>query len=425
MKISLYLAWLTCTCKKETTKNWHQLSRYSFSKIFLLSSSNGSSLHSLSLSFFWRITVDHFKLQTTDFFCGYTCFGVRDLNVGHGLPLAIFRRVRTTPYHAFSVHSIASVQSINLFFLAASKARPRCSTGGASTSESNFSDPGIPDSSTTTEASFASSRRPRTGPTSSPTSTSCGIGRPYGTRGRVSTGASRPSFRSRALRSRSTRSSTPFCSAPKDWTKTRAVVRARREIQIQMQMRIRISANWVKSVESQSSFFPTRKNSSYRYFCQVWLSTCLARFISCPIFFNSLQLLFVWYRKLEDENDDWRVWKKILFSLTRNIFFHCENLILGSGRARAFLRHQNDEKVARFFLVAEASFEIERCWRFGSRRWDWTRGRSWTPSSFFLWKFFFWTFRKKKHQRRHFQSLIFIPVIEMAIRNQIPLLSAL
>ena len=30
--ISLYLTWLTCTCKKETTRNWHQLSRYLFSK---------------------------------------------------------------------------------------------------------------------------------------------------------------------------------------------------------------------------------------------------------------------------------------------------------------------------------------------------------------------------------------------------------
>ena len=119
----------------------------------------------------------------------------------------------------------------NLIHISANTAKPRSFTGEASTSASNFSDPGIPDSSTTTEASSESSRRPRTGPTSSPTSTSCGTGRRFAMSGKASTATSRLSFRCRGLLSRSTPSSTPSCSAPKGRTKTRAA-RVRRESQI-------------------------------------------------------------------------------------------------------------------------------------------------------------------------------------------------
>ena len=111
----------------------------------------------------------------------------------------------------------------------------------------------------TTEDWFASTKRPRTGPTSSFTSTSCATGKRCATNGRTSTASSRLFWRRRERHSPSPRLWTRWSGA-KDPKTIRALALVRRQRRVEW-------LKFIKGVQVTSdNLFPTRAEKTNRLF---------------------------------------------------------------------------------------------------------------------------------------------------------------
>ena len=159
----------------------------------------------------------------------------------------------------------------------------------------------------TTEDWFASTKRPRTGPTSSFTSTSCATGKRCATNGRTSTASSRLFWRRRERHSPSPRLWTRWSGA-KDPKTIRALALVRRQRRVE----------WLKFIRgvqvTSDNLFPTWAEKTNRLFPQwnrkLWLNLQESEFkfqICDECYFGWTDFMFIFFANMTEVWYHWRV----------------------------------------------------------------------------------------------------------------------